>query len=389
MSGDAMAMAFRAGAAIIDPEFVQFQRVAIWPPRATHSALGLLQFLRGIDIWWNSEGKQFTECLGIERSRKDFTDQEVEKIATMKEILAGRTGEHGGVFSSIHHIPSNLIDLMGKEGRFKNWTSPSGHDFKPVISEMKKGLAIETSLGAHYFLGGIKINGNCESTIPGVFAAGECVGGILGSKRTAGTAIASCMTLGARAGGFAAAHARGKEHEPIPMDSVRESRKRIFDPLQRSEGANPFQMRERLQHLAFFKVGVVRTQTGLQEAIQEIEEIKRTDAATLHVKTKETVYNLEWVEAIETLNILQCLEIIARAALVRNESRGTHYRDDYPYEDNDGWLKNVIVTKDGDKMQLTTSSIQLGKFKGKIPTGQHQHFPPTKTPTPIRPATSR
>jgi succinate dehydrogenase/fumarate reductase flavoprotein subunit len=207
--------------------------------------------------------------------------------------------------------------------------------------------------------------------VPGLFASGECSGGVHGANRLPGNAYAEMLVFGARSGRFAAEYARKAEPPEIDEKQVEKLRKAVFAPLERKEGARPIDLRKRIQDLALIKVGPVRTELGLKETLEEIENMKK-EISELYVPYTGLGYNREWVEALQVKAMLLVLEMTARAALMRTESRGSHYRRDYPDTDYKNWTKNIIVRQVDGKMHLVPQPAVLTKLKPpevKVPYG--------------------
>jgi succinate dehydrogenase/fumarate reductase flavoprotein subunit len=199
----------------------------------------------------------------------------------------------------------------------------------------------------------------------------------MGANRISGNALTQTQVWGRRAGIFAAAFAKEQGPPDPDPDDVRMIRQRTFAPLLRESGLRPISVRKRLQDLAGRKIGVVRDQAGLEEALRGLQELADAlpELATAH---KGKIYNREWVEALQLPNLVLYLEMVARAALLRTESRGAHYRLDHPKSDNVEWLKNVIAARRNGKMDLWTAPVVVTRLEppagvfdyGGIPEGR-------------------
>jgi succinate dehydrogenase/fumarate reductase flavoprotein subunit len=192
-------------------------------------------------------------------------------------------------------------------------------------------------------MGGIKINVDGETNIPGLYAGGECAGGLNGANRISGVALTQCIVQGARAGISAAARAKNTPKRELDWEKVEACREWVIRPLEREGGTNPMELRDQVTDLAMAKTGPLRDQQMLEEAIAEAERSKKAELPHLYCKAKNPAYNLEWVQAIQTTNIVQVLEIVAHSALPVKNSRGAHYRRDYPDTDNDNFIKSVVA----------------------------------------------
>lgn len=192
-------------------------------------------------------------------------------------------------------------------------------------------------------MGGIRTNEQCETNLPGLYAAGECSGLVNGANRLSGVALGQILVQGERAGTAAADYSQKVPLTPPNQQVVKDLKARISVPIENRTGLSPVEFRKRLQNLAYQKVGVIRNLEKLECALEEIEVLKK-DLPFLAVSSNDKAYNLEWIEAIQVMNLVSLLEIIARSAIARTESRGAHYRTDYPFTNNDKWLRNVVIS---------------------------------------------
>jgi succinate dehydrogenase/fumarate reductase flavoprotein subunit len=357
LTGDGQAMALRAGAETINNEFVMFGLNVIWPPELAFTKGALLQLLYrartpGRAQYLNSEGVAFME--EGEKPKREASDPEVKRPRPLthrilSEIQEGRGSPHGGVYFSISQMTQDTLDQLSNLTKYSNWVDPSSQfDFGPHIESMKESTFVEVGLACHYFLGGISIDEQCRTTVPGLFAAGECTGNLHGARRLGGMGISQALWEGYRAGRYAAYHANEiSDLRNIDYKQVDDSITQINELLEKDEGLSPIQLRKKIQTLAFEKVGLVRNGPQLEQAISEIGYIKKAELPRLYVATKNQEYNLELREALQLENMLQNLEVIARAALLRTESRGTHFRTDCPLEDNENLWANIVVRQAG------------------------------------------
>lgn len=358
LTGDGQAMAYRVGAELTDMEMSQFLPACIWPP----SIEGVLfpEFM-GTDLgaWFlNRHGNRFFS--EWDPKRMERTTRDIRCIAVMNEVLKGRGGPHGGVFLSFKHIPDNMIDYFAEWNNVPEWKY-QGMYFADMIENIKKGNAIEVAPVSHFCMGGIKINENCETNIPGLYAAGEGAGGVHGANRISGNALAEVCIFGARAGKFAADYTARTQTPEIDAKQVERLKQNVFQFLERKGEKRPVEIKQKIQQIAWEKVGVIRNGANLKEAIEEIgRTIDSLDKIGCVSQSSE--YNKEWIEAIQVQNMLEVLEAMARASFVRTESRGAHYREDYPFMDNDNWLKNTVIRQVAGEMQVTTQPIVVTRF---------------------------
>ncbi|MFX0210175.1 MAG: hypothetical protein ACFFDT_29605, partial [Candidatus Hodarchaeota archaeon] len=197
------------------------------------------------------------------------------------------------------------------------------------------------------------------------YAAGEVAGALHGANRLTGNAIPHVLVQGARAGKSAAEYATKMRSQEINVQQVEKSKSKVYSPLKGEDGVSSIKLKKKLQQLAWEDVGVMRDGSRLERAIQEIEKIRVKQLPRVFTISKEQRYNKEWIDALQVENMLTVLELIAKSALYRTESRGNHYRKDYPFQ-NKEWLVNVIAKLIGTGMQLTTQPLTITKV---IPPG--------------------
>ena len=223
-----------------------------------------------------------------------------------------------------------------------------------------------TSDAAHYAIGGIRIDEKCATSLPGLFAAGECTAGCFGAERVC-SALTEMVVEGHLAGSGAAAFARASARDSAPAGQIEQGLQAIYGPWERSEGARPVAVRQEFQKVVGDHVGVIRTADGLTEALARFERMA-SDVARLATSSKSALYNREWIEALQLRNMLTVLQVSAQSALHRQESRGAHYRLDYPLQDNDNWLVNIIAQPgDGGPCALRTEPVVATQIP--LPTG--------------------
>lgn len=358
LTGDGQAMAYRAGAELVEMEMSQFLPACIWPPSLEGS---LFPSFFGDDVgaWLlNRSGKRFlTEW---DPKRMERTTRDIKCIAVMNEILDGRGGPHGGVFYSFKHLPNDMIDWFAEWANIPEWKY-QGLYFADMVENVKKGNSIEVAPVSHFCIGGIRINERCETNVPGLYAAGEATGGLHGANRISGNALAEICVFGAIAGESAANYVAKTKAPDVDLEQVEVFKRKINQFLERKEGTRPVKVRNILQKLAYENVGIIKNGVGLEEALREIGAIKG-DIHKIYCHSKESEFNRELIEAIQVENMLQVLEAMARSSLFRTESRGAHYRKDYTCTDNDNWLKNIIVKQVNGQMQVTVLPVEARKL---------------------------
>ncbi|GAA1133716.1 fumarate reductase/succinate dehydrogenase flavoprotein subunit [Nocardioides aquiterrae] len=364
-TGDGHALALRAGAALINMEFVQFHPTGmVWPP----SVKGLLvtESVRGDGgILRNSEGKRFMFDYIPEFFKAETADTEEEADrwyddkknnrrppellprdevarAINAEIKAGRGSPHGGVY----------LDIASRRPpEFIRKRLPSMyHQFKELADVDITKEPMEIGPTCHYVMGGVEVDPDTqESAVRGLYAVGECSGGMHGSNRLGGNSLGDLLVFGKRAGEAAAAYAAGLSARPaVAEDAVKAAQASALAPFEVSAdsgggGENPYAIQQDLQQAMNDLVGIIRTARELEESLTEIEAFK--ERAKRMVVEGHRQYNPGWHLAIDLRNMLLVSEAIAKAALAREESRGGHTRDDFPKTDNEAWgKKNLVVT---------------------------------------------
>ena len=364
LTGDGHAMAYRAGAELTNMEMVQF--IPTTPLEPAMARGSLFPFLLGpqnaLRLWLlNKHGERFMSRW--DPQRMEHSTRDVLSLAIMTEILEGRGGPLGGVYYSLAHRPKNLVaDFArwgGKPYLKENW-HVHGLDFTPVIEKLMRGEAIEVVPAAHFFMGGIKVNERCETTVPGLYAAGEIVGNIHGANRLSGGAFSHMLVLGQRAGHFAAQRVRDLTVLPEPEpEQVSTSEESLLRPIRVQGTVNAYEVKRELQDIAWRRAGVVREGESLKTALADIDRINRETLTDMASRAKETLYNLEWLECLQAENMTLILEMIARSSLLRQESRGAHFRKDFPEMDNQQWLSNTVIRKTGESMVVTKEPVVM------------------------------
>jgi succinate dehydrogenase/fumarate reductase flavoprotein subunit len=195
-----------------------------------------------------------------------------------------------------------------------------------------------------------------------LFAAGEATGGVHGANRLSGNAFTEMILWGHRSGRFAAEYAKGTGEISIDLDQLEAKRLEVFAPLERDDGLSQVDVRKKLQQVAWEKAGVIRDKTSIEEALTEFARMREEDLSRVCVKNKDRIYNREWIQAYELNSMLTILEMVCRTSLNRTESRGALYRRDYPETDNVNWLKNQIVKKTDEGMQIWSEPVVITKL---------------------------
>ena len=346
--GDGMSMAYRAGAELVDMEFMQYIPFGlIWPPGYVGTTIPTPPlFLK----WrlYNILGERFMKKYDPERMESSTRD--ILSRASYLEILEGRGSPHGGVYLDVSYLPDNVItDYISK-----HMTPPSSVEEKLLLESgiNPKKEAYEVIPLPHYSIGGVKINEKCETNLVGLYAAGEVTGGTDGANRIAGNALPMTQVQGMRAGLNASNNAKKSGVLEFDSEKVRNEEDRIHFLLKaKKNGVRPTEIRRQLQDIAWKNAGVVRDSNLLRDGLRRIQRIKEKELPRLQVSETGS-FNLELRDALEIFSILDVLEAIMRSSYMRRETRGAHCRRDFPNRDDIHWLRSIVVRMRGGEMML-------------------------------------
>jgi succinate dehydrogenase/fumarate reductase flavoprotein subunit len=366
LTGDGQAMAWRAGAELVDMEMTQFLPATfLEPPAWRGSGFPFLIGPGGGMHGWllNRFGERFMAKWDPKRMEQQTRD--ILAVAIMTEVVEGRGSPAGGAFLSFAHLPKNLVEYFtswyGKPFLNDDWTY-KGFKFRSFMEEVKNGRAMEVGPASHFFMGGIRVDTEGATNLEGLYAAGEVSGGLHGGNRLSGNACTQIVVQGKRAGEAAARYAFGVDRANIDQHQTDELSKRYFAPLERGKGINPYSVKKKIHKISWEKVGVLRSGEGLQEALKEIEEIQKTDLPQMSCVKKQRIYNREWMEALQVENMLTMLKAVALSALERKESRGAHYRRDFLKMNNRKWLRNIVTANENGEMVLHLLPVVMTKY---------------------------
>jgi succinate dehydrogenase / fumarate reductase, flavoprotein subunit len=377
-TGDGHTLAYDAGAELIDMEFIQFHPTGmIWPP----SVCGILvtEAVRGEGgVLKNKEGRRFMFDEIPENYRSQTADNEEEgwrytqgdkaarrppELLTrdhvsrciMREVKAGRGSPHGGVFLDIAWIKARIAN--GAE-HIKKKLPSMYHQFKQLADLDITEEPMEVGPTTHYVMGGVKVDADTQmSTVPGLFAAGECAAGINGANRLGGNSLSDIIVFGKRAGEYAAQWAKRQAGASVDGRHVDEAARLALQPFERgASGEGPYQVQYSLQELMQDLVGIVRNESDMQRALEGLGPL-RERASRVGVGGHRE-YNPGWHAAIDLHNLLTVSEAITRTAIERRESRGGHFREDFPDKDPHFATLNFIVRKGREgRMEVTSAPI--------------------------------
>jgi succinate dehydrogenase / fumarate reductase flavoprotein subunit len=377
-TGDGHAMALWAGAELIDTEFVQFHPTGmVWPPSVKGTLI--TEGVRGEGgVLLNSEQKRFMFGNIPERYKGQYSDSEEEANrylqdriahrqtdsgkppellprdvvarAIRKEVREGRGSPHGGVF----------LDIATRRSaeEIKKKLPSMHHQFKELADVDITTDPMEVGPTCHYTMGGVRVDVETQETsVPGLFAAGEVAGGMHGANRLGGNSLSDLLVFGKLAGEAAVNYANQSSSTPqINQDEIQHVADQLLVPFSRSDGENPYALHEELRAVMQTYVGIVRTGEELQTGIEELAKLRSRAA---NVKVGGNIqYNPGWHLALDLENMLDVSEAVTRAALVREESRGAHTRDDFT-EPGDAWgKKNLIVRKADEELTVEAEPLK-------------------------------
>ena len=333
-NGDGFMLAWNAGANLIDMEQIQFHPTGMVTPDSKKGVLVTEAVRAEGGKLLNKDGERFMKKYAPEKM--ELATRDVVARSIYQEIIEGRGSEHGGVYLDITHLPDDLIDekLETMVLQFKN----VGIDIK--------NEKIEVAPTAHHFMGGVKIKPDCSTNVANLFAAGEVSGGVHGANRLGGNALADTQVFGKRAGESAAKAASETDFKENP-EMVHEEKTRI-ESLIKDGSINPTEFKNNLKQLMWEKVGIVRDEKNLNKALRQLQEMKK-DLNDLKVENKAQ-YNTELVTALEVINMVEIAILVVKSAILRRESRGAHFRSDFP-ESNDAWKRSIVLNKNKIKFE--------------------------------------
>ncbi|MGB6898195.1 MAG: FAD-binding protein [Candidatus Acidiferrum sp.] len=337
-TGDGMTLAYEAGAELMDMEFVQFHPTGmVWPPGV--QGLLVTEAVRGEGgLLRNKLGERFMEKYDPKRMELSTRDVVARSIYT--EVKEGRGTEHGGAFLDISHKPAEYV---------KKKLPSMYHQFKELADvDITKG-PMEVGPTCHYVMGGIRVEAEtAQSTVPGLFAAGEAAAGLHGANRLGGNSLSDLLVFGRRAGEAAAEHAKQVSTAGLVISQIEEAERELLEPFSNTGSESPYAVQRDLQKVMQSLVGIFRTDEDLKKAFAELEELKAR-AAKASVEGSR-LFNPGWHLTRELNSMLTISEAVAISALARTESRGAHSRIDFPNYDPVWEKKHNVIVREGGKM---------------------------------------
>jgi succinate dehydrogenase / fumarate reductase flavoprotein subunit len=380
-TGDGHSLAYHAGAELLDMEYLQFHPTGmVWPP----SVCGMLvtEGVRGEGgILTNKDGKRFMFDFIPDNYKAQTADNEEEgwrytqgdkaarrppELLTrdhvarciVREIKEGRGSPHGGVFLDISWIKKKLPSA---EEHIRRKLPSMYHQFKALGDVDITRQPMEVGPTTHYIMGGVRVNADTQqSSVPGLFACGECAAGINGANRLGGNSLSDLVVFGKRAGEYAAKFAKEHPARPIVPAQAEEAARKALAPFERAAagpaGEGPYQVQYDLQEMMQNQVGIVRREQDMLHALEGLEALaKRAQKVGV---TGHRDFNPGWHTALDLKNLLTVSEAITRAALARKESRGAQFRDDFPEKDPVLGKQSFVIHKSADgSMQVRSEPL--------------------------------
>jgi succinate dehydrogenase / fumarate reductase flavoprotein subunit len=344
-TGDGMALAYDAGAELLDMEFVQFHPTGmVWPPGV--QGILVTEAVRGEGgVLKNRLGERFMERYDPEKM--DLSTRDVVARAIYTEVREGRGTEHGGAFLDISHKPAEYV---------KRKLPSMYHQFLELADvDITKG-PMEVGPTCHYMMGGVRVDAEtAQTTVPGLYAAGEVAAGLHGANRLGGNSLSDLLVFGRRAGLSAADHANRVSPPSADAAEIDDAVREMLAFFEPAEGESPYAVHRDLMESMQNLVGIFRNEENLQQGLEKIREL--SDRASRVRVEGSRLFNPGWHLARDLKSMLTVTEAVASSALARKESRGAHSRTDFPKTDPEWARRNNIVRRTGDAMEVTQRPV--------------------------------
>jgi succinate dehydrogenase / fumarate reductase flavoprotein subunit len=386
MTGDGMAMAYRAGAQLADMEFQLSTAGIMINPRIHRGSIfaGFILLTWDNPDYWpethNIRGERLEDKIPPRLMELARTSEAVKLIYTYyagKEIAAGLGTANDGFHLYFSKMPPEEFEKgirpfkMIQQTWYRQEWRYQGGDFNDIRELIENDQPIEVGISNEYSMGGIVVDPDMKTGVPGLLAAGEVTSGVFGAARVA-DATTEMVVQGFKAGETAAEYIKGVDEPKPDPDQMERLIHRIAAPLQRKEGIEAIRIQKAIEKTSDEGFYYLRNDGTLRTTLAEIERIRDEELPRVRVVDTSPAYNYEWVEALQVENLLTCTEAGVRAALMRTESRGFHIREDYPEVDNDKWLVKIIAADRADRMSMTTRSPTVTRMP--LPTGRLENI---------------
>ena len=346
VTGDGYAMAYRAGAELLDMEMIDYQLMTGWPKKMTGYNPYATGFIRIGSHLKNKDGFRFMQKWNPNAQNQNYeqTTRSLFNRGVGFEIFEGRGTEHGTVYMDASHCMN--VDHGGEIEIIKRAFKNGGVD---ITKE-----PMEVCSGPHTFLGGIQIDEFGRTNVSRLYAGGEAGGGIHGSNRLSGAALADSFVFGSRSGKNAAKDSKKNSFPKIKKINVLEKLSSLFNRIQDSGNMTTKEFRLSLQKNVFDNIGQIRSKKRLHVGLEKLHDLKKNSILISNDKEKPISKINEVKSIVETDNLIDVAKMLATSALIREESRGGHYRYDFPEIDNDNWKANIIISKNVETEEIKT-----------------------------------
>jgi fumarate reductase (CoM/CoB) subunit A len=347
-------MALRAGAEVMDMEFMQFNPYTIIYPQGAAGVLVPVNsyiMTRG-GKYRNRKGEAFIDKW--DPIRKEATTRDVKARAMFAEMTGGRGSKHGGVYLDL----SGLQDLDGRSP--KEILEDQGGMHHKYLTQFGVDILtdeLEVAPAAHFGCGGIMINENAETSLTGLYAAGEVSGGVHGANRLDGASMPEIFVFGRIAGEMAACFSASSVRDIPSEKNIRKEKEMVLNSLNSANGKTKInEAKKLLEKVMFNHFGLKRSNEEMEKGLEKIKEMELKTLPELLIKDKSLIGNYDWLECLEFKNMLEVAEVMAISSIHRKESRSTHYREDYP-EMREEWCKNTIVQKVDNELKIFSREV--------------------------------
>lgn len=347
---DGIAMALRAGVELMDMEMVQFHPTGLLASGSQITGTVLEEGLRGAGgMLFNGLGERYMERYDPERMERSTRD--VVARSSYMEIQAGRATKAGGVQLDVSHLGAARVqkEFKGMWLRCRD----AGYDLA--------NAPVEVSPTAHFIMGGVRIDRECRAGLRGLYVAGEDSAGVHGANRLGGNGVAESVVFGGLAGDAMAKDAPHLDTPPLPVEQIEALIQQYTLPSGREGPERISSVRAAMRQMMWDKVGLVRNESDLTEALQDITGLRERAASASIISG--AAYNMEWQALLDVQNSLDVAEAVVESALLRKESRGSHYRSDYPAQDDPAWLVNTITRRDGARLSVSTRPVEFSRVR--------------------------